>query len=73
MARHVQAPAAQMRADGQTRQGRGKVIPVADLRLKFGMPPAAYSQRACMEEMACISRTAAQRQPGESQDTMSAF
>jgi len=27
---------------------RGKVIPVVDLRLKFGMPPIEYSQRTCI-------------------------
>lgn len=27
---------------------RGKVIPVIDLRLKFGLPEAAYSQRTCI-------------------------
>ncbi len=27
---------------------RGKVIPVVDLRLKFGMPPADYDQRTCI-------------------------
>jgi purine-binding chemotaxis protein CheW len=27
---------------------RGKVIPVVDLRLKFGMPPQAYTQRTCI-------------------------
>jgi purine-binding chemotaxis protein CheW len=27
---------------------RGKVIPVIDLRLKFGMPPAEYTQRTCI-------------------------
>ncbi len=27
---------------------RGKVIPVIDLRLKFGMPPEAYNQRTCI-------------------------
>jgi purine-binding chemotaxis protein CheW len=27
---------------------RGKVIPVIDLRLKFGMPPADYTQRTCI-------------------------
>ncbi len=27
---------------------RGKVIPVVDLRLKFGMEPAAYSERTCI-------------------------
>jgi purine-binding chemotaxis protein CheW len=27
---------------------RGKVIPVIDLRLKFGMPEAAYTQRTCI-------------------------
>ncbi|MFN3535421.1 MAG: chemotaxis protein CheW [Desulfatiglandales bacterium] len=27
---------------------RGKVIPVVDLRLKFGMEPAEYSERTCI-------------------------
>ncbi|MGQ9634488.1 MAG: chemotaxis protein CheW [Bryobacteraceae bacterium] len=27
---------------------RGKVIPVVDLRLKFGLPEAAYTQRTCI-------------------------
>lgn len=27
---------------------RGKVIPVVDLRLKFGMPSAEYTQRTCI-------------------------
>jgi purine-binding chemotaxis protein CheW len=27
---------------------RGKVIPVIDLRLKFSMPPAVYTQRTCI-------------------------
>ena len=27
---------------------RGKVIPVVDLRLKFGLPPAPYTQRTCI-------------------------
>jgi purine-binding chemotaxis protein CheW len=27
---------------------RGKVIPVIDLRLKFGLPPLEYSQRTCI-------------------------
>ena len=27
---------------------RGKVVPVVDLRLKFGMPPAEYTQRTCI-------------------------
>lgn len=27
---------------------RGKVIPVIDLRLKFGMPSAEYTQRTCI-------------------------
>lgn len=27
---------------------RGKVIPVVDLRLKFGMPEAQYTQRTCI-------------------------
>jgi purine-binding chemotaxis protein CheW len=27
---------------------RGKVIPVVDLRLKFGLPPVEYSQRTCI-------------------------
>lgn len=27
---------------------RGKVIPVVDLRLKFGMPELAYTQRTCI-------------------------
>ncbi len=27
---------------------RGKVIPVADLRLKFGMEPMAYNERTCI-------------------------
>lgn len=27
---------------------RGKVIPVIDLRLKFGLPPAEYTQRTCI-------------------------
>src|ERR1043165_1861025 len=27
---------------------RGKVIPVVDLRLKFGLPPAEYNQRTCI-------------------------
>jgi purine-binding chemotaxis protein CheW len=27
---------------------RGKVIPVLDLRLKFGLPDAAYNQRTCI-------------------------
>lgn len=27
---------------------RGKVIPVVDLRLKFGMEPEAYSERTCI-------------------------
>ena len=27
---------------------RGKVIPVVDLRLKFGMPEAIYTQRTCI-------------------------
>jgi purine-binding chemotaxis protein CheW len=27
---------------------RGKVIPVIDLRLKFGLPPIAYTQRTCI-------------------------
>ncbi len=27
---------------------RGKVIPVLDLRLKFGMPEVAYTQRTCI-------------------------
>jgi purine-binding chemotaxis protein CheW len=27
---------------------RGKVIPVVDLRLKFGLEPEAYSQRTCI-------------------------
>ncbi len=27
---------------------RGKVIPVVDLRLKFGMPPAEYTHRTCI-------------------------
>jgi purine-binding chemotaxis protein CheW len=27
---------------------RGKVLPVADLRLRFAMPPAAYTERACI-------------------------
>jgi len=27
---------------------RGKVIPVMDLRLRFGMPPIDYSERTCI-------------------------
>jgi purine-binding chemotaxis protein CheW len=27
---------------------RGKVIPVVDLRLKFGLPPLEYSERTCI-------------------------
>jgi purine-binding chemotaxis protein CheW len=27
---------------------RGKVVPVVDLRLKFGMEPTAYTQRTCI-------------------------
>ena len=27
---------------------RGKVIPVIDLRLKFGLPPGEYTQRTCI-------------------------
>lgn len=27
---------------------RGKVIPVLDLRLKFGMPPTEYTERTCI-------------------------
>ena len=27
---------------------RGKVIPVIDLRLKFGLPPVEYTQRTCI-------------------------
>ncbi len=27
---------------------RGKVVPVIDLRLKFGIPPAEYTQRTCI-------------------------
>jgi purine-binding chemotaxis protein CheW len=27
---------------------RGKVIPVMDLRLRFGMPPIEYSERTCI-------------------------
>src|SRR4051812_4130037 len=27
---------------------RGKVIPVVDLRLKFGLPPQDYSERTCI-------------------------
>jgi purine-binding chemotaxis protein CheW len=27
---------------------RGKVVPVIDLRLKFGLPPADYTQRTCI-------------------------
>jgi len=27
---------------------RGKVIPVIDLRLKFGLPPGEYGQRTCI-------------------------
>jgi len=27
---------------------RGKIIPVVDLRLKFGLPEAAYSERTCI-------------------------
>src|SRR3954454_15011747 len=27
---------------------RGKVIPVIDLRLKFGLPPGEYDQRTCI-------------------------
>jgi len=27
---------------------RGKVIPVVDLRLKFGFPPEAYTERTCI-------------------------
>lgn len=27
---------------------RGKVIPVVDLRLKFGLPPVEYTQRTCI-------------------------
>lgn len=27
---------------------RGKVIPVLDLRLKFGLPPVEYTQRTCI-------------------------
>ncbi len=27
---------------------RGKVIPVVDLRLKFGFPPQAYTERTCI-------------------------
>lgn len=27
---------------------RGRVIPVTDLRLKFGMPPEEYTQRTCI-------------------------
>src|SRR5918911_91584 len=27
---------------------RGKVIPVIDLRLKFGMPEVAYTQKTCI-------------------------
>jgi|SRR5579871_4485759 len=27
---------------------RGKVVPVIDLRLKFGLPEAAYNQRTCI-------------------------
>src|SRR5579864_8547764 len=27
---------------------RGKVVPVVDLRLKFGLPPAEYTQRTCI-------------------------
>lgn len=26
---------------------RGKIIPVIDLRMKFGMPPAEYNERTC--------------------------
>ena len=27
---------------------RGKVIPIVDLRLKFGFPPQAYTERTCI-------------------------
>jgi purine-binding chemotaxis protein CheW len=27
---------------------RGKIVPVIDLRLKFGLPPAEYNQRTCI-------------------------
>jgi purine-binding chemotaxis protein CheW len=27
---------------------RGKVVPVIDLRIKFGLPPADYTQRTCI-------------------------
>src|SRR5579871_1922568 len=27
---------------------RGKIIPVVDLRLKFGLPAAAYNERTCI-------------------------
>jgi len=27
---------------------RGKVVPVIDLRLKFGLPPSEYTQRTCI-------------------------
>jgi purine-binding chemotaxis protein CheW len=27
---------------------RGKIIPVVDLRLKFGLPPAEYTRRTCI-------------------------
>jgi len=27
---------------------RGRVIPIVDLRIKFGLPPVAYSERTCI-------------------------
>ena len=34
---------------------RGKVIPVVDLRLKFGLPQAAYGERTCIIVVAALT------------------
>jgi purine-binding chemotaxis protein CheW len=39
---------------------RGKVIPVTDLRLKFGLPEAEYTQRTCIIVVQLQGETASQ-------------
>jgi len=38
---------------------RGKVIPVVDLRLKFGFPPQEYTERTCVIVVEVMSATGA--------------
>lgn len=49
---------------------RGKVIPVIDLRLKFGLPPMEYGERTCIIVVEVKTQTAA-LQMGVVVDTVS--